>query len=233
LETLFGPGDCVLELGCGTGEDAVWLAGRGARVVATDVAPAMLAIARRKAAAAGVDASIRFRRLDINHVQTWTPGMTFDGLLSNFGVLNCISDWRPLAKAAARLLRPGARAALVVMSPVCPWEIAWHLLHGDVRTALRRFRSGEEAHVGCGETVPVWYPSSRLLRSQFAPFFQHVKTVGIGALLPPMYLCHLVDRRPALFQRLGILERRWRGHFPWTRLNDHYLIVFERSESVT
>jgi hypothetical protein len=122
---------------------------------------------------------------------------------------------------------------LVVMSPFCPWEIAWHLLHGDVRTALRRFRSGEEAHVGWGETVPVWYPSSGLLRSQFAPFFRHVETVGIGALLPPMYLSHLVNRWPGLFQRLGILERRWCSHFPWTRLNDHYLIVFERSENGT
>src|SRR5262249_13745568 len=36
LAPLVKPGSHVLDLGCGTGEDAVWLAGRGARVCATD-----------------------------------------------------------------------------------------------------------------------------------------------------------------------------------------------------
>lgn len=232
LETLFRPGDCVLELGCGTGTDAVWLAQHGVRVVATDAAPAMLEIARRKAAAAGVASQIEFRQLDLTELHGWTPGRTFDGLLSNFGALNCLSGWGSVAETVAGWLRPGARAALVVMGPFCPWEVAWHLLHGDVRTALRRFRGGGEAHVGAGETMRVWYPSPRRLHSRFAPFFRRVETVGIGTLLPPTYLRHLVERWPALFERMTTWERRYRTTFPWTWLNDHYLMVLVKRAQV-
>src|SRR4029079_19058923 len=41
----------ILEIGCGTGEDALALLGRGHRVVACDPAPAMIATAREKVAA--------------------------------------------------------------------------------------------------------------------------------------------------------------------------------------
>lgn len=232
LEADFGPGDTVLELGCGTGTDAVRLARRGARVVAADASTEMLETAWRKAVAAGVDGCIGFRQLDVDDLGGWDPGLTFDGLLSNFGVLNCTPDWAGVAEAAARWMRPGGRAVLVLMGPLCPWEIAWHLLHGQVRRAVRRFRGGVEAHVGGGGKARVWYPSPRRLRSQFAPSFRHVETVGLGALLPPTYLDHLVDARPRLFERLAAVEGRCRGAFPWTWLNDHYLVVLERGASV-
>ncbi|HEX5164835.1 MAG TPA: methyltransferase domain-containing protein, partial [Thermomicrobiales bacterium] len=50
----FAPGQHVLELGCGTGEDALWLAQRGVHVTATDASPAMLAETRRKVERAGL-----------------------------------------------------------------------------------------------------------------------------------------------------------------------------------
>src|SRR4051812_2642956 len=50
LDVHFGRGDHVLEIGCGTGEDALFLAERGIRVTATDSSPAMLEIARARTA---------------------------------------------------------------------------------------------------------------------------------------------------------------------------------------
>jgi len=61
LGARFAAGDRVLELNCGTGEDAVHLASRGVRVLATDASAAMLEVARRKAAAAGVARRTFFR----------------------------------------------------------------------------------------------------------------------------------------------------------------------------
>lgn len=240
LAAAFQPGDLVLELGCGTGEDAIWLAQRGVQAVATDAAPAMLEVARWKAEAAGVMGRVRFEALDLGSLPDQWEGSPvenphseirnsrFDGAFSNFGALNCLPDRRPVAEALARWVRPGGRVVLVVMGPFCPWEVAWHLGHGEACTAFRRLRPGVEAHVGHGATARVWYPSPRRLRAEFAPHFRHLETVGIGALLPPSYLNHLAERWPRFFEALALLDRRLGHVFPWTWLNDHYLTVFER-----
>ncbi|MFQ5854084.1 MAG: class I SAM-dependent methyltransferase [Anaerolineae bacterium] len=251
LAAAFHAGDHLLELGCGTGEDAIWLAKQGVRVVATDASPAMLEVARYKAERAGVTDQVSLARLDLLEIRDWrleieavddpisnlhspfshlqSPISSFDGAFSNFGALNCLPDRRPIAEALAQWVRPGGRVVLVVMGPLCPWEVVWHLAHGEVRAAFRRFRSGVVAHVGGGATARVWYPSPRRLRAEFAPYFRHLETVGIGALLPPSYLNHLVERWPRLFKTLATLERRLGHVFPWPWLNDHYLTVCERN----
>jgi hypothetical protein len=82
--------------------------------------------------------------------------------------------------------------------------------------------------LGDGAPIRVWYPSPRRLRAEFEPYFDHVRTAGVGALLPPTYLGHSVLRWPRLLERLAAWETRLRHSFPWTWLNDHYLIVLER-----
>jgi SAM-dependent methyltransferase len=221
LAAAFAPEDHVLELGCGTGEDAVWLAGRGVRVTATDSSGAMLAVAEAKAAQAAVADRVSFARLELS-----APRIEgrFDGAFSNFGALNCVEDRRPLAEALGACVRPGGRLVLVVMGPVCAWEIAWHLGQGRPRTAFRRLRAGATAHTGGGARVRVWYPSPGRLRRELEPWFRRRETAALGVLLPPSYLADLVDRRPVLFDRLRRLERRL--PLPW--LADHYVAVFER-----
>src|SRR5947208_482190 len=54
LDAAFGPGDLVLEIGCGTGMEAVLLARRGVRVVATDAAQGMIEVLSAKLAPGGV-----------------------------------------------------------------------------------------------------------------------------------------------------------------------------------
>lgn len=243
LAAAFQSGDCVLELGCGTGEDAVWLAQRGVHVLATDASPAMLEVAQRKAKATGVKERVSFACLDLIEIGDWrleipivqspisnpqSPISKYDGAFSNFGALNCLPDRRPVAEALAQWVRPGGQVMFVVMGPLCPWDVVWHLGHGEARTAFRRFRSGIEANTGEDATVRVWYPSPRRLRAEFAPYFRHLETAGIGTVLPPSYLNHLVDRWPRLFEKLVVVDRRLGRVFPWTWLNDHYLAVFER-----
>jgi hypothetical protein len=75
----------------------------------------------------------------------------------------------------------------------------------------------------------VWYPSPRRLRAEFAPMFRAVHTAGLGVLLPPTYLEHLIQRWPRLFQQAATWERRHADGFPWTWLNDHYLMILERT----
>ena len=217
----FRPGQHVLELGCGTGEDALWLTQRGIHVTATDASSAMLNAAGKKLS----DVMVRLDHLDLNRLNPDFPG-DFDGVFANFGVVNCVADRLALAAFLAQRVRPNGQVALVVMGPVCPWEIGWHLLHGEIGTAFRRWRSGQPAHAGGGHTLPVWYPSPRRLRVELTPFFRQQHTVGIGTLLPPSYLDHLVERWPYVFNLAAIADRA-ASRFTAT-ISDHYLSVFER-----
>jgi SAM-dependent methyltransferase len=229
LATSFQPGDRVLELGCGTGEDAVWLARRGVRVLATDASAAMLAQTRRKVEAAGVQELVATRRLDLGELGADRDlDGPYDGVLSNFGALNCVPDRRPIARALAGLVVPGGRLLVVVMAPVCPWEVAWHLLKGEPVTAFRRLRQGAPVRVADGHEVRVWYPSPGRLRREFKPLFRPLATAGIGCFLPPPYLEHLEDTKPAMIRRLAALEERWSRVPPFTWLADHIMLSLER-----
>jgi len=70
LEALFAElglaGKTVLDLGCGSGQVSVLAARMGASVHAVDIAPQMLEIARRGAAAAGVADKLRFEEGDVS-----------------------------------------------------------------------------------------------------------------------------------------------------------------------
>ncbi|CAN5739475.1 class I SAM-dependent methyltransferase [soil metagenome] len=223
---IFEPGQHLLELGCGTGEDAVWLARRGISVMATDASPVMLEATRRKANASGVGERIDTRLLDLT--MPVSGGETgYDGAYANFGPLNCVEDRRALARDLARLVRPGGKLVFVVMGPVCPWELVWFPLRLKPGTAVRRFRSGQAARVGDG-TVRVWYPSHRRLQREFAPYFITLEVAGVGLLLPPSEMGRLVDRAPGFFERIAAIDRRLTGTLPWRWLNDHYLMVLER-----
>ena len=97
LDGSFRAGDRVLDLGCGTGEDAIHLAARGVTVVATDVSEEMLDVASAKAQAAGSRDLVKFARVDLEaddlgaRLAALGP---FDGAYSDFGAVNALSDRR-------------------------------------------------------------------------------------------------------------------------------------------
>ncbi len=157
------------------------------------------------------------------------PITDYDGVISNFGGLNTINEWRPLAERLAQLVKPGGKMVLVVMGPWCPWEVGWHLAHGEWSTAVRRFRPSAPATIG-RDSIPIWYPSARRLRQEFAPWFRCLHTESLGLWLPPSYLGHLVDRWPRLFNRLN----HWEHHT--ARLTggwgDHYLLILEKNNQL-
>jgi SAM-dependent methyltransferase len=101
LDALFPPGARVLDVTAGTGLDAVHLAGRGVRIVACDVSPAMLGKLRAK------EPAIETRLADFNDLGALNGLAGLDGILSTFAGLNTALDLRPFARGAARLLRPG------------------------------------------------------------------------------------------------------------------------------
>jgi SAM-dependent methyltransferase len=229
LADAFQPGTRVWELNCGTGEDAVWLARRGVRVVASDGSAEMLALAARKAAANQVSDRIEFLRYDFSTPAAGRPVFEFDGALSNFGGLNCIPDLRAVAKVLARSIKPGGRLIVVIMGRWCAWEILWHLGHFQPVRAFRRFaRGGTASSLGSG-TVRVWYPAAGTVQRAFHPEFKIRRIRGLGVTLPPSYLQQRVARRDGLFRLLCRLEHSRICTTLLNRLGDHILYDLERT----
>jgi ubiquinone/menaquinone biosynthesis C-methylase UbiE len=214
IGVLFQPGQTVLDLGCGTGEDALRLMQAGVRVRAIDASGEMVKIARKR----GVDAEF----LPIEGCGLLEE--SFDAVLSNFGALNCVEDVESLRQPLARLVRPGGYMAICVMGRFCAWETAWALLRGQPAKAFRRWRKSVMSSLG----MRVFYPSRKGLEGAFRPCFTLVNWRGIGLCVPPSYVTGL----PAgVLEKLDDIDRRV-AHWPLLRgLADHRLFVFVRNPS--
>ncbi|SEG71013.1 Methyltransferase domain-containing protein [Thermomonospora echinospora] len=90
----------ALDLGCGEGADAVWLAGRGWRVTAVDISPTALERAAEHATAAGVGDRVDWQRHDL--ADTFPAG-TFD-------LVSACFLHSPLDMPRERILRQAASA---------------------------------------------------------------------------------------------------------------------------
>lgn len=104
-------GSDVLELGCGTGKNTVWLADRARRVVAMDFSDNMLARARERVKAKNVE----YLRHDVR--QPWpVPSAATDLVIGNL-VLEHVEHLAPVYGEAARVLRPGGQLFLCELHP--------------------------------------------------------------------------------------------------------------------
>jgi SAM-dependent methyltransferase len=105
------PGSRVLDVACGYGEPsltAARAAGAEGGVVATDIAPEMLAYGRERAAAMGVG-NIEFvesAAIDLDY-----PADSFDAALSRFGII-FDPDGEGAAARVRGFLKPGSRMAI-------------------------------------------------------------------------------------------------------------------------
>ncbi|SCG38813.1 methyltransferase domain-containing protein [Micromonospora halophytica] len=117
------PPGTVLDLGCGEGGDAIWLARQGWRVTAVDVSRTALDRAAAEAARAGMAERIDFRRHDLAR---GFPDGTFDLVSAQFLQSPIEFPRDRVLRAAARAVAPGGRLLIVEHGEVPPWARAHH-----------------------------------------------------------------------------------------------------------
>ncbi|MFE0593922.1 FAD-dependent oxidoreductase [Micromonospora echinospora] len=117
------PAGRALDVGCGEGADAVWLARRGWRVTAVDIAPTAVERAAAHAADAGVADRVTARQADVR-VEAPEPG-GYDLVSAQFMHLPS-GQWRDLVGRLADAVAPGGTLLLVGHHPL------------DLRTTARR-----------------------------------------------------------------------------------------------
>jgi SAM-dependent methyltransferase len=100
------PVGLAIELGCGSGTNAVYLARRGFQVTGVDLSAAALAQARQKAAVAGV--GVDWQQGDVTDYPS--PEQPF-GFVFDRGCYHCVrrTNLDGYLQAVARLLAPGGR----------------------------------------------------------------------------------------------------------------------------
>ena len=223
----FKPGSRILELSCGTGDDACFLAEHGSTVLACDASPRMLAVAGRCAENRNLRSRVEFLPLANEKLGQLSPRTLFDGAFSNFSGLNCIADLKPVATNLARLLKAGARLLLCVWNRVCPVEIFWYLFRWKPSKAFRRLPGASTATLG-GTTIPVFYPTVRSIRTAFSPWFSLQSRRAIGLFVPPSYAEAWARSHPDILRKCEQLDRACSSWPVFRSLGDHVLLEFVR-----
>jgi ubiquinone/menaquinone biosynthesis C-methylase UbiE len=102
--------DHLLDIGCGIGGPARWIAAKyGCRVTGVDLTPAFCEAARELNTLTGL--SDRVQILHASALSLPVPDNSFDGAYSQAALMN-ISDKRGVFREALRVLRPGGSLAL-------------------------------------------------------------------------------------------------------------------------
>ncbi len=222
---LLKKGDHILELNSGTGLDAVFFASHGFKVHATDLSDGMISQLRHK-----VEKSKLQDRITIQQCSVTSLGELglhqYDYVFSNFGGLNCISSLSVVASSMRQLLKPGGFVTMVIMPPVCPWELVM-VLGGHIKTAVRRLhRNGVVAHM---EDVyfRTYYFTPRQVLQTFGNGFKKVCLQGLASLGPPPHMERFPTRYPRFYRFLCALDEHVVGFPPFNSWADHFILTLQ------
>jgi cyclopropane fatty-acyl-phospholipid synthase-like methyltransferase len=220
----------VLELNCGTGEDAIWFAKKGYTVLATDISNEMIGVAKQKAK--GID-NLKFQQLDINNLcdipkKRRTSGETsnYDLIFSNFGGLNCLNSdhLHNFFKNASKMINENGKLILVIMPKNTLWERVYFSFKGQIKKSKRR-NTNKSLQVNVAEkAVETWYFNPKEIEKIAQVYFKVIKTKPIGFFIPPSYLEPFFRKHKLLLSILNIFEKSIGKIEFLSRFSDHYLI---------
>lgn len=230
LREVLPPGAWVLDIGCGTGEEALALVRDGYSVLGIDISPAMVRQAQTKAAVYGVRRGFGCRALAAGQLAALDERGPFQGAYASLGTLNTEPDLPAVARALDALLEPGAPFVATVMNRRCLFEIAHGLRRLRPRDALDRSQDWAESRGGVGGVIaPVRFYTPKAFAAPFRPYFTVESVRAFPLWLPPVHLHELYRDAPDRYARARRWEARtraWPGFRAW---GDHFLMVLRHT----
>jgi ubiquinone/menaquinone biosynthesis C-methylase UbiE len=216
----------MLELNCGTGEDAMLFSDRGFNIIATDISEEMLKVTQQKVQQYSMQHRISSQYLDLESFNENSFNKKFDLIFSNFGGLNCISpqSLQTLLTKLPLALNKGGRFIAVIMPKRCLWESTYFLAKLSVKKAFRRWTNKEVLTDLQGVQMYTWYYSPRQILRWSRDYFLPVRHKPIGFALPPSYLEPFFAKRSGLLRQLNALEGKFNRISILSGFSDHYLI---------
>ena len=216
----------ILELNCGTGEDAIWFAKKGHLVTATDQSEKMLEVTKRKVLQFNLAEKIKTEKIDLTQIEELNLIEKYDLIFSNFGGINCISfeNLSKLTSAFGRLLTPTGRLIMVIMPTFCLWEIIYFLLKLNMNNAFRRSSTrGTKFNIN-GAEITIEYYTPTLVKKIFSRNFELVGLKPVGFFIPPSYLENFFSSKRRMFDFITKLESIVTDWTLLSNYSDHYLI---------
>lgn len=213
----------ILEINCGTGEDAHWLASLGHTVYATDASPNMISQAMAK----GQKTNLRFSVVSFEALQSTFEGQSFDLIFSNFAGLNCMDaiQLQELLCQLHPMLRDNGHLAFVVFGKKCLWEKGYYLLKGHLKKANRRKKGQASVELSPGTNINIHYFPEKVFQNHL---FRLKEKKPVGFFLPPSYLEALAQKHQTFISFLYGMEKHF--SFSWmSSYADHsYLLLKKR-----
>ena len=218
----------ILELNSGTGEDAIFFAGKGHYVHATDVSQGMQEQLMWKVKGLNLNSCITNERCSYTALDELRNKGPYDLIFSNFAGLNCTDELDKVLKSLPGLLKANGVVTLVILPKFCLWETLL-LFKGKFKTAFRRFFSanGRTAHVE-GHYFKCWYYNPLYITKRLADQFDVLSIEGLCTIVPPSYMEGFAEKHPSTFTLLKKWEDRLKSRWPWKNIGDYYIISLRK-----
>jgi SAM-dependent methyltransferase len=230
LVRLTRPSDVLLEIGCGTGTEAIMVSKHVKGTVATDIAERMLEILRKKVLAKKLEHRVivaRARASEIGTVEGLLPGGKVRVAFSFNGALNCEPRLSQVAQRLAKIIEKNGYFLCSIRNTLCLAEAISHSMVLQLDKMAARKNQPTMVSVG-GIDIPSYYYSPGVFAEFFKPYFKVKRIIGLPAFLPPAYLNDYYLRAGRAVRILEKLELALGSHFPFNRLGDQTLFVFQK-----
>lgn len=228
LQQYISPGNFILELNSGTGQDAIWLAQQGCKIHATDISTGMQEILQQKIKAEGLDNYISYELCSFTQLKNLQQRGPYDMIFSNFAGLNCTGELHKVLASFSALLKPGGIVTLVLLPGFCLWEFLL-LFKGKFKTATRRLFSGggRTAHLE-NTFFTCWYYNPSYVTQFLKDEFHLLSIEGLCTFVPPSYIENFDEKFPKLYAKLIRAEGAYKKRWPWKSIGDYYIISLQK-----
>ncbi|MDA4135177.1 MAG: class I SAM-dependent methyltransferase, partial [Thaumarchaeota archaeon] len=226
--------DVLLEIGCGTGTEAIRISKHVGGVVATDLSAKMVALLRRKIDARKLGKKVRvlqLKAIDVGQAKEFLPDGKTRVAYSLNGVLNCEPELQRFPKEVWDLLQPGGFFICSIRNRLCLEESLVQAARFRFHSLAPRKRQPKMVSVG-GMDIPAYYYYPWEFERIFRPYFDVRKSVALPAIVPPPYLNDLYVKLRSRLMLLEHADTALASVFPFNMFGDQTLFVFQRKEQV-
>ena len=229
LKKFLKPGQSILELNSGTGQDAIWLAKQNCKVHATDISMGMLETTQQKIKNEALENYITHEICSFTALENLQQKGPFDIIFSNFAGLNCTGNLDKVLASFSVLLKPKGIVTLVILPKFCLWEFLL-IFKGKFKTATRRLfsKNGRTASVE-GHHFKCWYYNPSYVIKHLKKDFKVLSIEGLCTLVPPSYIENFAEKHPRVYQFLKQKENSWKSKWPWKYVGDYYIISLQKN----